>query len=225
MSLGLIGRKLGMTQIYLENGEALGVTVVDVSSNQVVQVKTKQKDGYSAVQLGFADKKKSRVTNPMLKHFEKHGAEPKYVLREFHVKDDVPASGSKIGADIFVKGQYVDVTGTTKGLGFQGVVKRYNFAGQPMSHGSMMHRRPGSIGCRLTPGLVWKNQKMPGHHGVSQRTTQNLEIVQVRAEEGLLLIKGGIAGHNNAYVIVRPSIKNKKTKVPAEPKKATDKKK
>lgn len=207
MNSGLIGRKLGMTQVYLENGEALAVTVVDVSGNQVVQVKTKENDGYSAVQLGYAEKKPSRVTQPLLKHFAKHSATPKYVVREFPLEGEAPAAGAVFGPEMFEKGQYVDVTGTTRGLGFQGVVKRYNFRGQPASHGSMMHRRPGSIGCRLTPGLVWKNQKMPGRHGGDQRTTQNLQIVQVRPEDGVILIKGAVAGHKGAYVIVRPAIK------------------
>ena len=225
MSIGLIGKKLGMTQIYINDGEAVPVTVVEVAGNQVVQVKNKERDGYSAIQLGFDEKKETRETKPLLGHFKKNNATPKYVLHEFRSNnEEALISGTVLTADRFAKGQYVDVIGVTKGKGFQGVVKKFGFRGQPQSHGSMMHRRPGSIGCRLTPGLVWKNKKMPGHEGVVSRTTQNLEVIQVRGEEGLLLIKGAIPGHNGGYVIVRPSIKNKAARKPVVPKKADDKK-
>ncbi len=213
MSLGLIGKKVGMTRIYINDGEAVPVTVIEVAGNEVVQLKRKETDGYSAVQLGFKDKKESRVTKPMLGHFKKHNVTPKYVLREFRLEEDqLPEAGVKFGAEHFEKGSFVDVIGTTKGRGFQGVVKRYRFRGQPASHGSMMHRRPGSIGCRSTPGLVWKNQKMPGHMGDVRRTTQNLEVIQSRPEDGVLLIKGCIPGANNSYVIVRPAKKKSATK-------------
>ena len=215
MSIGLIGKKLGMTQVYDSKGNSIAVTVIEVAGNQVVQIKNKERDGYSAVQLGFEDKKESRVTNPLLGHFKKHNAKPKYILREFRGEEEAPAIGAELNADTFAVGQFVDVIGTTKGKGFQGVVKRYGFRGQPASHGSMMHRRVGSIGCRLTPGLVWKNKKMPGREGFDRRTTQNLEVIQSRPEEGVLLISGCVPGHNGAYVIVRPSIKGKVKKAPA----------
>lgn len=210
MSLGLIGRKLGMTQVYTDKGDAIAVTVVDVTGNQVVQVKTKTgKDGYAAVQVGYGDQKEPRVSKPLNGHFKKHGTTPKRIVREFRVDSDeqLPAADAKLGADMFAAGSWVDVIGTTKGKGFQGVVKRYRFAGQPATHGSMMHRRPGSIGCRLTPGLVWKNQKMPGHDGVDRRTTQNLKVVQSRPEEGVLLISGSVPGNKGSIVIVRPAKK------------------
>lgn len=210
MSLGLIGRKLGMTQVYTDKGDAIAVTVVDVSGNQVVQVKTSAgKDGYSAVQVGFGEQKDFRLTKPAMGHFKKHGAPARRIVREFRVDSDeqLPAADAKLGADMFAAGTWVDVIGTTKGKGFQGVVKRYRFAGQPATHGSMMHRRPGSIGCRLTPGLVWKNQKMPGHDGVDRRTTQNLKVVQSRPEEGVLLISGSVPGNKGSIVIVRPAKK------------------
>lgn len=210
MSLGLIGRKLGMTQVYTDKGDAIAVTVVDVSGNQVVQVKTSAgKDGYSAVQVGFGEQKEFRLSKPAVGHFKKHGASPKRIVREFRVDSDeqLPAADTKLGAEMFAAGTWVDVIGTTKGKGFQGVVKRYRFAGQPATHGSMMHRRPGSIGCRLTPGLVWKNQKMPGHDGVDRRTTQNLKVVQSRPEEGVLLISGSVPGNKGSIVIVRPAKK------------------
>jgi large subunit ribosomal protein L3 len=207
MSIGLIGKKLGMTQVYV-NDAAIAVTVIDVKDNQIVQVKTTDKDGYSAVQIGYDEKKESRLSKPALGHFKKHGAAPKYSVQEFRAAEaDIPASGTVIGAEKFEVGQYVDVIGVTKGLGFAGVVKRYNFKGQPQSHGSMMHRRTGSIGCRLTPGLVWKNQKMPGRHGFDRRTVQNLKVIQSRPEDGVLLISGAIPGPKGSYVVVRPSKK------------------
>lgn len=212
MSLGLIGKKLGMTKVYTDKGDAVAVTVVDVSGNTLIQVKRGDgKDKYSAVQVGYGEQNKpERVTKPLLGHFKKHGCEkPKRIVKEFRFASDdqLPAADFKLDAGIFSVGQIVDVIGTTKGKGFQGVVKRHNFSGQPATHGHMMHRRSGSIGCRLTPGLVWKNQKMPGHDGVSRRTTQNLVIVQSRPEEGVLLIKGAIPGNTGSIVVVRPGKK------------------
>ena len=210
MALGLIGKKLGMTKVYTDKGVAVAVTVVDVSGNTVIQVKRSSgKDGYSAVQLGFEDQKEFRVNKPTLGHFKKHGATPKRHLKEFRLSSDdqLPAAETKLSADMFTAGQWVDVIGTTKGKGFQGVMKRWNFSGQPASHGHMMHRRPGSIGCRLTPGLVWKNQKMPGHDGCERVTTQNLKVVQSRPDDGILLISGSIPGNKGSIVVVRPAKK------------------
>lgn len=210
MSLGLIGKKLGMTQVYNEKGDAVSVTVVSVQGNAVVQVKQKAgKDGYSAIQVGFDEQKEQRLNKPQQGHFKKAGVSAKKVLREFRVESDdqLPAADAALNADIFANGQFVDVTGTTKGKGFQGAVKRHGFSGQAMSHGSMMHRRTGSIGCRSTPGLVWKNQKMPGHDGQVRRTTQNLVVVKSLPKEGLLLIKGTIPGSKGSYIIVRPAKK------------------
>lgn len=212
MSLGLIGKKLGMTKVYTDKGDAVAVTVVDVSGNTLLQVKRSDgKDKYSAIQVGYGDQNKpDRVTKPLLGHFKKYGCEtPKRIVKEFRFASDdqLPAEGAQIDASLFEAGQIVDVIGTTKGKGFQGVVKRHGFAGQPQTHGHMMHRRPGSIGCRLTPGLVWKNQKMPGHDGVVRRTTQNLVVVQSRPEEGVLLIKGAIPGNTGSIVVVRPGKK------------------
>jgi len=212
MSLGLIGKKLGMTKVYDAKGDAISVTVVDVSGNTVLQVKRSDgKDKYSAVQVGYGDQlKDSRVTKPLLGHFKKHGCTTaKRIVKEFRLTgdDQLPAADAKLDASIFSEGQVVDVIGNTKGKGFQGVVKRWNFAGQPASHGHMMHRRPGSIGCRLTPGLVWKNQKMPGHDGTTRCTTQNLVVVQSRPAEGILLIKGALPGNTGSIVVVRPGKK------------------
>lgn len=208
MSLGLLGKKLGMTHVYdTATGKATPVTVVDVSDNQIVQVKTAETDGYTAVQVGLTNKNPKRVNKAATGHFAKNGAEPKYEIREFRVEGDAPASGTKLGAEQFANGQWVDVIGVTKGRGFAGVVKRYNFKGQRQTHGSMMHRRTGAIGCRLTPGRVWKNQRMPGHMGVDKRTVQNLQIVAARTEDSILLISGSIPGPKGGLVIVRPAKK------------------
>lgn len=211
MSLGLIGKKLGMTKVYDAKGDAVSVTVVDVSGNTILQVKRSDgKDKYSAVQVGYGEQnKESRVSKPLLGHFKKHGSTAKRIVKEFRLASDeqLPAADAKLDASIFSNGQIVDVIGNTKGKGFQGVVKRWNFSGQPATHGHMMHRRTGSIGCRLTPGLVWKNQKMPGHDGTTRCTTQNLVVVQSRPEEGILLIKGALPGNTGSIVVVRPGKK------------------
>jgi len=233
MSLGLIGKKVGMTQIYNKDGSALAVTVVSVASNQVLQVKKSTgKDGYNGVQVGFDDQKAHRLTKPEAGHFKRWGlvaiekdkdgndipekvrlAGKKQIV-EFRMESDkdLPEPGTELNAGHFPADSWVDVIGTTKGKGFQGVVKRHGFAGQPQSHGHMMHRRPGSIGCRLTPGLVWKNQKMPGHDGQVRRTVQNLKVVQSRPEDGVLLISGAVPGSIGSYVIVRPAKKKPATK-------------
>lgn len=212
MSLGLIGKKLGMTKVYTDKGEAVAVTVVDVSGNTIVQVKRSDgKDKYTAVQVGYGEQNKpERMTKPLLGHFKKHGVEkPKRIVKEFRLTGDdkLPTAETKLDASLFTNGQVVDVIGNTKGKGFQGVVKRWNFSGQPATHGHMMHRRTGSIGCRLTPGLVWKNQKMPGHDGTTRCTVQNLVVVQSRPEEGVLLIKGALPGNTGSIVVVRPGKK------------------
>lgn len=210
MSVGLLGKKLGMTRVYSDKGEAIVVTVVDVSDNGVVQVKSSDgADGYNAVQVGFVAGKEKHVTKAERGHFAKHESAPKRIVREFRLKDgeSAPASGTELKADTFQKGQFVDVIGVTKGRGFAGVVKRYRFAGQPASHGSMMHRRTGSLGCRLTPGLIWKNKKMPGHMGQRQRTIQNLQIVEARVEDKVILIRGSFPGAKGDLVVIRPAKK------------------
>lgn len=211
MSIGLLGKKLGMTRVFDEaTGASTPVTVIDVAGNAWLQAKTTAKEGYSAIQVGYGERKEQRATKPETGHFKKHGATTKYLVREFRVPTDaeLPESGAAHpGAALFEAGQWVDVTGTTKGKGFQGVMKRYGFSGQRMTHGAMMHRRPGSIGCRSTPGLVWKNQKMPGHDGVVRRTTQNLRIIQVRPDDGVILVSGNVPGNKGGYVVVRPAKK------------------
>ena len=213
MSIGIIGKKVGMTRIYTDKGVAIPVTVIDVADNVLLQEKTLEKDGYRGVQVGYDDQKEARVNRPAMGHFKKHGSEtPKREVREFRLADGEATPETHPGIDTFEEGQWVDVIGTTKGKGFQGTVKRYKFAGQPASHGSMMHRRPGSIGCRLTPGRVWKNQKMPGRQGNYNRTVQNLQIVAKRPDDNVLLISGAVPGARGGYVVIRPA---KKKNAPA----------
>jgi large subunit ribosomal protein L3 len=182
------------------------VTVIEAGGNTVLQVKSQEKNGYDSVQVGFDSQKESRVSKPLLGHFKKANAEPKKFVREFRLSS--PVEGDlNLGVSQFEVGQFVDVIGRSKGKGFQGVVKKHNFAGQPAAHGSKMHRRNGAIGNRSTPGRVWKNMGMPGHLGDEQVTVQNLRIVQVRPDENLILICGAVPGANGSYVVVRPARK------------------
>jgi large subunit ribosomal protein L3 len=208
MSLGLIGKKIGMTRVYDENGNAVPVTVIDVSDNVFLQEKTEENDGYRGVQVGFDAQKPRRVNAPAKGHFEKHGSEPKKVVREFRLGEGetLPESGHP-GVSLFQPGQWVDVIGTSKGKGFQGVYKRYGFGGLPMTHGSMMHRRTGSVGAGTTPGRIWKNMRMPGRHGNYQKTIQNLRVVQTRPEDKVILVSGAVPGAKGGYLIIRPAKK------------------
>ena len=208
MSIGVLGKKIGMTRVYDTKGRIRPVTVIEAGGNRVLQVKTKEKDGYSAVQVGFGDQKEQRITKAQKGHFSKTGSSPKRFIREFRLTDGetAPEAGDWSVTN-FQDGQYIDVISTSKGKGFQGVVRRFKFAGQPETHGSMMHRRNGAIGNRLTPGRVWKNMGMPGHMGDERITTQNLEIVQVRESEGVILVSGAIPGAKGTNVVIRPSKK------------------
>ena len=195
-----------MTRVYDANGKATPVTVIEAGGNTVLQLKSQEKNGYDSVQVGFDSQKESRVSKPLLGHFKKANAEPKKFVREFRLS--FPVEGElNLGVSQFEVGQFVDVIGRSKGKGFQGVVKKHNFAGQPAAHGSKMHRRNGAIGNRSTPGRVWKNMGMPGHLGDEQVTVQNLRIVQVRPDENLILICGAVPGANGSYVVVRPAKK------------------
>lgn len=203
MSLGLLGKKLGMTRLFdSQAGIMVPVTVIDVSGNAILQVKSTEKEGYAAVQVGFDDQKESRVNKAKLGHFKKTGSAPKRFIREFRVEEG-SAPEAHPGLDTFQAGQWVDVIGDSKGRGFQGAVRRHGFGGLRMTHGSMMHRRTGAIGCRSTPGRVWKNQKMPGHMGTTRTTVQNLKIVAVRPEDGVILVSGAVPGAKGGYVTVR----------------------
>src|SRR5256885_9278555 len=206
--LGLLGKKLGQTRVYDEQGVLIPVTVVLAGPNRVMQCKTVESDGYKAVQLGFEDQKESRMTKPLLGHIKKFSALPVKRIKEFRDFSKEVKPGDIIGASLFAKGDYVDAIGVTKGRGFEGVVKRWRFRGGDMTHGAKgWHRRNGAIGQRLFPGTVMRGMKMPGHMGQVRRTTQNLEVIQVRPEENVLLIKGAIPGSNNDYVIIRESKK------------------
>jgi large subunit ribosomal protein L3 len=212
MPLGLLGKKLGHTRVYNTQGVLIPVTVVLAGPNRVLQVKTQAgKDGYNSVQLGFDDQKEQRLTKPLLGHIKKHSGVAVKRIKEFRdfTKDVKP--GEIIGADLFAPGDYVDAIGTTKGRGFEGVVKRHRFAGGDSTHGAKgWHRRSGAIGQRLFPGTVMRGMRMPGHMGQDTRTTQNLEVVQVLPEDNLILIKGSIPGAEGDYVVIRESKKRPK---------------
>jgi len=197
-----------MTRVYDSNGKATPVTVIEAGANSVVQVKTAEKEGYNAIQVGFETQKESRLNKAELGHFKKAAVEPKKLLREFRLPDEAQVTGDvDLSVNQFQPGEFVDIIGRSKGKGFQGVVKKHNFAGQPAAHGSKMHRRNGAIGNRSTPGRVWKNMGMPGHLGDDRVTVQNLRVVQVRSEENVILISGAVPGANGSYVVVRPAKK------------------
>jgi large subunit ribosomal protein L3 len=210
MKIGLLGKKIGMTRVYDAAGKATPVTVIEAGGNSALQIKNEENDGYSGVQVGFDTQKEQRVTKPLLGHFKKAGSEPKKFIREFRLPDGTTLGESlDLNVTQFSPGDVVDVIGQSKGKGFQGVIKKHGMHGQPMSHGSMMHRRNGAIGNRSTPGRIWKNMGMPGHMGDDRVTVQNLHIVQVRPEEGVILISGAVPGANGSYVVVRPAKKAK----------------
>ncbi|AYV21661.1 MULTISPECIES: 50S ribosomal protein L3 [Vibrio] len=207
--IGLVGRKVGMTRIFTEEGVSIPVTVVEVEANRVTQVRTLDTDGYAAIQVTAGEKKASRVSKPEAGHFAKAGVEAGRGLWEFRLENGEEFEvGAELNVELFNDVKKVDVTGTSKGKGFQGAVKRWNFATQDMTHGnSLSHRAPGSIGQCQTPGRVFKGKKMAGHMGAERVTTQNLEIVRVDAERNLLLIKGAVPGATGGNVIVKPAIK------------------
>ena len=211
MSVHLIGKKLGMMQLFIENGNVMPVTVIEAGPCPVTQVKTAEQDKYEAIQIGFMDKKERGVTKPLQGHFKKAAVKPKRYLKESHVENASDYSvGQILNVDIFEKGDFVDVIGTSKGKGFAGVVKRWGFHGGKASHGSTTHRAPGSIGASATPARVFKGRKMPGHMGSVKCTVQNLQVMDVRAEQNQLLIKGAIPGADNSMVLIRKAKKKLK---------------
>jgi large subunit ribosomal protein L3 len=211
MSIGLVGRKIGMTRIFTEDGSSVPVTVLDVSNNRVTQIRTAETDGYSAVQVAFGTRRVSRVTKALAGHFAKAGVEAGRVLNEFRVAGDEVSKfqvGAVIGAETFQVGQKVDVTGTTQGKGFAGAIRRHHFSSNRASHGnSRSHNSAGSIGMAQDPGRVFPGKRMAGHLGAVQRTTQSLEVVRIDAERQLLLIKGAVPGSKGGDVIVRSAVK------------------
>ena len=214
MTIGVVGRKAGMTRIFTEDGASIPVTVIEVEPNRVTQVKQPETDGYRAVQVTVGKRRASRVNKPMAGHFAKAGVEPGRGLWEFRLADgegEDLAVGGEIGVDIFADGQKIDVTGTSIGKGFAGGVKRHNFRMQDATHGnSLSHRAPGSIGQNQTPGRVFKGKKMAGHMGSVKTTIQNLEVVRVDAERNLLLVRGAVPGSRGGDVIVRPAVKTRR---------------
>ena len=209
--LGLVGRKIGMTRIFTEEGESIPVTVLDVSGNRITQVKTEQTDGYNAIQVSFGSKKPSRVSKPLSGHYAKAGVEAAEMLKEFHIDADKLADmkvGAALTVDMFTVGQKVDVTGVTIGKGFAGAIKRHHFSSNRASHGnSVTTRAPGSIGNRQDPGRVFPGKRMAGHLGDVQRTTQNLVVARVDVERQLLLVRGAVPGAKGGKIIVRPAVK------------------
>ena len=208
MSKTLIGRKVGMTQIFDEAGKVIPVTVIEAGPCVVAQVKSAESDGYNAIQLGFSDVKESKLNKPEIGHFTKVKLALKRYLREFRV-DSVEGInvGDELKADVFAAGDRVDIQGTSKGKGFQGVIKRHGQSRGPMGHGSMYHRRPGSMGSTTTPGRVQKGKKLPGHMGVSTITIQNLEVVKIDLDKNVILVKGSVPGNNGAILKIRQSVK------------------
>jgi large subunit ribosomal protein L3 len=211
MPLGLLGKKLGQTSVYDAKGVITPVTIVLAGPNRVLQCKTQQSDGHNSVQLGFNDQKEQRVTKAVLGHIKKHSGVAVKRIREFRDFSKEVKPGDVIGATLFSPGDFIDAIGVTKGRGFEGVVKRHHFRGGDMTHGAKgWHRRSGAIGQRLFPGTVMRGMKMPGHMGQVRRTVQNLEVVQVREADNLLLIRGAIPGANGDYVVIRESKKRPK---------------
>lgn len=209
--LGLVGRKVGMTRIFTDDGEAVPVTVLDVSNNRVTQVKTVETDGYTAVQVAYGRRKPSRVAKPVAGHYAKAGVEAGSVLKEFRI-DSAKAGdfkpGAALGVELFQVGQKVDVTGVTIGKGFAGAIKRHHFSSNRASHGnSVTTNAPGSIGMRQDPGRVMPGKRMAGHLGDKQRTTQNLVVARVDKDRGLLMVRGAVPGAKGGNVIVRPAVK------------------
>jgi len=208
MSIGLLGQKIGMTSVYDAKGRLRSVTVIAAGDNVLLRRLTEENEGYSAVQVGFGVQKESRVAKSVLGEFKKAGVAPQRFVREFRLTTDLPEGDINLSVTQFQPGDYVDVIGRSKGKGFQGVMKKHNFAGQGAAHGSKTHRRIGAVGNRSTPGRIWKNQGMPGHLGSERVTVQNLQVMQVRESEKIILISGAVPGANGSYVIVRPAIKH-----------------
>ena len=211
MSLGLVGRKVGMTRVFADDGSAIPVTVLDVGNNRVTQVKSTESDGYTAVQITYGKRRASRVSKPMAGHLAKAGVEAGELLKEFHVGADEVANfkpGDVVSVETFAVGQLVDITGTTKGRGFSGVIRRHNFSSNRASHGnSVSHNKPGSISMAQDPGRVFPGKRLPGQYGNATRTVQTLPVVRVDKERGLLLVKGSVPGAEGGHIIVRPSAK------------------
>jgi large subunit ribosomal protein L3 len=209
MSIGLLGQKIGMTSVYDATGRLRPVTVIAAGDNVLVRRITAERDGYSAVQVGFGAQKESRLNNSEVGLFKQANVEPKRFTREFRLEADAAEGEINLNVTQFHPGDFVDVIGRSKGKGFQGVMKKHNMAGQGAAHGSKTHRRNGAIGNRSTPGRIWKNMGMPGHLGDERVTVQNLQVMQVREAEKVILVSGAVPGANGSLVVVRPAIKRR----------------
>ncbi len=208
MNKAILGKKIGMTQLFTEEGLVIPVTVIEAGPCSVVQKKTDENDGYSAIQLGFVDKKEKRVTKPLKGHFDKAKVAYKRFLKEFRLDNaDALNVGDEVKADTFAEGDKIDVTGTSKGKGFQGVIKRWGGHRGPMTHGSKYHRRVGSMGGSSNPSKVFKGKKLPGHMGVQKVTIQNLDVVRVDAEKNLLLVRGAVPGPKGGLLVIKDTVK------------------
>ncbi|MCD6384229.1 50S ribosomal protein L3 [Candidatus Sumerlaeota bacterium] len=212
MTVGLLGKKIGMTQIFDNDGKLIPVTLIEAGPCYVLQIKSKETDGYSAVQLGFDKKNKRKANRPELGHFQKAGVEPMRFIREMRVDDSELKQltvGQALGVEQFKEGERVDITGISKGHGFTGTVKRFGVSRGPMSHGSRYHRRPGSTGASSDPSRIWKGKVMPGHKGNRRCTMMNLKVVKTDKERNIIMIKGSVPGSIHSYLIIRKSIKSK----------------
>lgn len=208
MQKAIIAKKVGMTQLFMEDGSLVPVTVLEAGPCTVTQVKTVDNDGYSAVQLGFGEKKEKHTTQPLQGHFNKAGVEFKKVVKEFRLEDaETYEVGQEIKADTFAAGDMIDVSGVSKGKGFQGNIKRHNQSRGPMAHGSKYHRRPGSMGAASYPAKVFKGKKLPGHMGAVNVTVQNLEVVRVDAEQNLIMVKGAVPGPKKSILTIKDAVK------------------
>jgi len=212
---GILGKKIGMTEYFLDNGNAVVATVIEAGPCFVIQKKTTEKDGYEAVQIGFLEVKPQRVNKPMLGHFKKAGVAPLRHIAEFAAGGDEYNPGDEIKADVFEEGEIVDIVGTSKGKGFAGVMKRHHFSGQPASHGGMAHRRAGGIGSATYPARVWKGQRMAGHLGNERVTMQGLTVFKVDTERNLIVIKGSVPGPNGGLVTIKRTSKGGRTSAAA----------
>lgn len=212
---GILGRKVGMTEVFTKDGKLIPVTVVEVEPNVVMQVKTVETDGYNAIQLGVTDRKEKNANKASIGHAKKANSNPKRFLKEIRDVETSYNLGDTLGADVFTAGEFVDVTGTSKGKGFQGVIKRHNQSRGPETHGSRYHRRPGSMGT-MKPMRVMKGKKLPGQMGNVTRTVQNLEVIEVNVAEGYILISGNVPGPKKSLVLVRSAVKTDKTVAPKE---------
>ena len=210
MKKAILGKKIGMTQIFDENGKAIPVTAIEAGPCTVIQIKTVDNDGYQAVKLGFGEVKENKLTKPKKGEFAKTNITPKKHLREFRLEEISYNVGDEIKADIFAAGDAVDITGTSKGKGFQGVIKRHGQSRGPMGHGSMYHRRPGSMGSTSTPGRVFKGKRLPGHMGRVTVTIQNLDVVRVDLDKNVILVKGSVPGAKGAILKVKSAVKASK---------------